>query len=170
MRILTLALLIPITACAAGNDWPSLARRPGESAPLPATALEPAPIASVSASTVSSVVSSRIAEAARDLVAVRKRWDGQQAATAMAVAAARGAADSSEVAVKAQLEISRFERVGAQIGDLRARLDAISGDLALGAAEGRDSRDTLRELGALIAKVEALRAEHQAAMNRVRNK
>ena len=170
MRILTLALLIPIAACAAGTDWPSLARRPGESAPLPAAALEPAPTAGASASTVSSVVASRIAEAARDLMAVRKRWDGQQAATAIAVGAARGAVDSSEVAIKAQLEISRFERVGAQIGDLRARLDAISGDLALGAAEGRDSRDTLRELGVLIAKVEALRTEHQAAISKVRNK
>ncbi len=170
MRILTLALLIPLTACAAGKDWPSLARRPGESAPLPTIGAPEAPVAANMSDSASPVIAGRIAEAARDLSAVAKRWDQQQTATAAAVAAARGAPDSSEVAVKAQLEISRLERIGAQIGDLRARLDAIGGDLALAAADGRDPKVALRDVGELIGKVEALRREHLAAAADLRGK
>ena len=53
--------------------------------------------------------------------------------------------------------------MGAQIGDLRIRLDAIGGELAIGAAGGRESGAALRELGGLIGKVETLRADDTGA-------
>lgn len=164
MRTSILALTLLLTACTAGSDWPSLARRPGESAPLPEAAPATAPAASADVSSASAlVVSGRLAEATRDFTAVERRWEQQNSATAAAVAAARGTAEGSVTATKAQLELSRFERVGAQIGDLRVRLDSIGGDLAVSAAAGRDAGGELRQLGALIGKVEALRTQHKAA-------
>ncbi len=164
MRIPILALTLLLTACAAGGDWPSLARRPGESAPLPEAAPATAPAAPADVSSTSApVVSGRLAEATRDFAAIEKRWEQQNSATGAAVAAAKGSAEGSVPATKAQLELSRFERVGAQIGDLRVRLDSIGGDLAVSAASGSNAAGELRELGALIGKVEALRAQHKAA-------
>jgi hypothetical protein len=172
MRIPFVALLMLLPACTAGSDWPSLARRPGESAPLPSATAPDAAVAASNAASggVSSVIAGRMVEASREIAAVAKRWQRQQAATASAVAAAQGAADSSEGAVKAQLELSRLDRIGAQISDLRTRLDAIGGDMALTAADGQETGAALRELGGLIGTVEALRTDHLAAVRQLRAK
>jgi hypothetical protein len=171
MRISLVALLL-LPACTAGSDWPSLARRPGESAPLPsADAPDAATAASNTASGgVSSAIAGRMVDASREIAAVAKRWQRQQAATTSAVTAAHGAADSSEVAVKAQLELSRLDRIGAQISDMRTRLDAIAGDLALTAADGQETGAGFRELGGLIGTVETLRKDHLAAVSQLRAK
>ena len=170
MRLPLIALLTALTACTAGSDWPSLARRPGESAPLPSAATPDSATAAVSAPSggVPSVIAGRMIEASRESAAVAKRWQGQRAATASAVAAAQGTADSSDAAVKAQLELSRLDRIGAQISDLRTRLDSIGGDLALAAVDGHETGAALRELGGLISTVEALRNDHLAAVSQLR--
>ena len=161
--VAALAVLLSLAACSAGGDWPSLARRPGESAPLPeaapTTAPVETPVTTAASGPAPAVTSGRLAEATRDFAGIEKRWQTQSAATETAVAAARGTSAGNPAATKAELELSRLDRVGAQIADLRTRLDGIGGDLALSAASGADVASMLRELGALIARVETLRAE-----------
>jgi hypothetical protein len=160
-------LLLATAGCAATADgsWPSLARRPGEieagsrgaaepapaTAPTAAPAGDPAPVA---------VAAGRTAEAAREFDAVLVRWQTQRTATEAAVAAARGAAPSSAAWAKAQLELTRLERLGSEIGDLRDRTDAIAGDLAQAAAGGSDVAAALAAAGALITRIEAARTAH----------
>lgn len=167
-RLLPL-LLLAATGCAATADgqWPSLARRPGEiesgtraaepaqaSTSPPAPAGDPAPVA---------VAAGRTADAAREFGEVDARWQRQRAATEAAVTAARGAAPSSAAWAKAQLELTRLERIGAEIGELRDRTDAIAGDLAQAATQGSDVAAALQATGALILRIENARVAHLQA-------
>jgi hypothetical protein len=160
-RLIFLAL-IALAACAQSKgNWPSLAPRAIESAP---------PITLAAAATTSAVppapvldAGGRLAVVGRDLDALEKRWQGQAKTTAAAVTAAKGAATSSDVWSTAQLELTALDQLGNQIGDLRVRLDAIAGSLALSAANGADVSATLKATGAMIARVDALRIQHSQA-------
>lgn len=173
-NILFLALVLSGCATAPGGDWPSLAQRPGETtagalaaqAPAAGTST-PAPAPSVNSAVVA-IANTRLGEVERDLVTVTKRWQQQRGATQAAVSAARGSKPSSEPWSKAQLELSRMEKIGAELSELRERLDAIAGDLAAGAAGGSDVSTPLTATGRLIDRVEALRAEHGQAFDAAR--
>ena len=165
-------LLLGLTGCAATADgqWPSLARRPGEvesgapagpAPPEPAVATaspgDPAPVA---------VAASRTVDAAREFAEVEARWQRQRGVTEAAVAAGRGAAPSSAAWAKAQLELTRLERIGAEIADLRDRADAIAGDLAQAAARGSDVAAALAATGSLIVRIDAARVAHLGLFER----
>lgn len=163
MRLPALILLVlPACAATAEGQWPSLARRPGEAesaSPAVAAPAEPLPVASGDAS-AAAVASGRVAEVARELEQLNARWQRQRDDTEAAVTAARGAAASSQPWARAQLELTRFERLGAEMLELRDRLDAIAGDLALASAQGGEVKAVLDQAGQLILQLEAGRAEH----------
>ena len=69
----------------------------------------------------------------------------------------------SEVWSTAQLELTRLNQLGNQIDDMRVRLDRIAGDLAVAANGGADARVAIAATGAMIARVQALGAQHVAA-------
>lgn len=166
----TLLLLLTTAGCAATADgeWPSLARRPGEiesgtraAPPLQAAAPETTvPEAPAGDAAPVAVAAGRTAAAAREFDEVEARWQSQRGATEAAVSAARGAAPSSQAWSKAQLELTRLERIGAEIAELRDRTDTIAGDLAQAAAQGSDVQAALAATGTLIARIEAGRAAH----------
>jgi hypothetical protein len=159
-------ILLAAAGCAATADgqWPSLARRPGEVEsgaravpPEPAAAETPAPAGDAAPV---AVAAGRTAAAAREFDEVEARWRQQREATDAAVAAAKGAAPNSAAWSKAQLELTRLERIGAEITELRDRLDAIAGDLAQAATQNSDVGAALQATGAVIGRVEAARAAH----------
>lgn len=158
ISLVGLALLSGCAGAMPEGRWPSLARRPGEMVQTAAAAapVEP-PAATVAA--VSAAAGPQLATIERDLAALDKRWRAQAVTTRGAVAAARGAAAESERWSDAQVELSRLEQIGAQLGDMRSRLDGVAGDLA--ASDG--SAESLRRVGALITRLEGLRAEHRTA-------
>ena len=161
-----LFLLLATAGCAATaqGEWPSLARRPGEieSGARAAPAAEPPAETSAPAGDPApdAVAAGRTADAAREFDEVRARWERQRTATEAAVAAARGTTPSSQAWAKAQLELTRLERIGAEMSDLRDRADAIAGDLAQAATQGTDVRAALEAVGALIGRIETARAAH----------
>jgi hypothetical protein len=162
-RLIFLAL-IALAACAQSKgNWPSLAPRAIEATP-PITLAA----ASVTAAVPSAPVldaNARLATVGRDLDALEKRWQAQAKTTATAVAAAKGTATSSDAWSAAQLELTALDQLGNQIADMRGRLDAIAGSLALSTTNGADVSAALKATGTLIARVEALRAQHQTAFN-----
>jgi uncharacterized protein (UPF0335 family) len=89
------------------------------------------------------------------------RWQKQREATRGAVAAAGNAAASSQPWARAQLELTRLERLGAELSDLRDRLNAVAGELAVASAQGSDVKTVLDRAGALISRVDTARTEHQ---------
>lgn len=160
-----LPLVLTLSACAAADgEWPSLAKRPGELAPQAAVALSgagaaPASGGEATAAAAPVVVSARLAEATADVERAAQRLAEAQRNADSAAAAAAGASAGSEAAAKAQLELSRLERAGAQIIDLRDRLDALAGDAALAASGGANVSGDVAALGRLIARADALRAD-----------
>lgn len=167
-RVVPFAIVLMLSACAAGaeGEWPSLARRPGEvesgSTLVEATPpAEPAATGPAGNAAVPVVAIGRIDEAARNFEQVSTRWKQQSSATQAAVAAARGAAVSSQPWSHAQLELTRLERLGAELSDLRSQLGAVAGDLAVASTQGVDVKAALDRAGALIARVDAARDEHR---------
>lgn len=163
-----LAACLLLTACAgAGGNWPSLARRPAEkiAAGLSAPEVEgmSADAATAAPSSTATIAVARISDADRDLAAIEARWKRQRAATEAAVVTARNAARDSDAWSGAQLELSRFGKIGAQAADARERLNAIAGDLASAAASGTEVSASLTATGRLIARADALLADHAKA-------
>ena len=62
---------------------------------------------------------------------LRSDWPGQQRATARATAAAAGQRPDSDAAGERELQISRLDKLAGQLGEIRARLDGVAGDLAV---------------------------------------
>ena len=155
-----------LTACAAGSgEWPSLAKRPGEAA----VAAGPAAGAGDSAvAAPAAVIAGRVQDASRDLDRLAERLTAQTATTSAAARAARGSGAASELAATAQLELSRLERIGAQLSDLRDRLDALAGDAAVAAAQTGLAPAELAAIGRLIQRTEALHAGFAAAFEAAR--
>ena len=161
--ILLLALTLVACAAGPGGNWPSLAKRPAEKI---AAGLASAPAAAAVPSTpdapppTAPVAMARVAEAGTDLDALDKRWAAQKATTEDAVAKAKTAARESDAWSTAQVELTRFQKVGGQATDIRSRLDAIAGDLASAAAKGEDVSAPLAAAGKLIDRADALAARH----------
>lgn len=159
-------LMLPACAATAEGEWPSLARRPGEAesgspaaeAPPPVT--DPGATGPAGAMISPAVAVGRIDEAARNLEQISARWQRQSTETQTAVAAAQGTAVGSQPWSRAQLELTRLERIGAELADLRDQLDAVAGELAVASTQGGDVKSALDRAGALIARVEQARAEH----------
>jgi predicted amidohydrolase len=152
MRILLLSAFL-LTGCAAADgEWPSLARRPAEVVVAPAP--EAAPAVPAASAPVPAAITARIEAAAREADEIAERLKAQIAV----VAAARGGAAGSPGWAALQLEISRLEKIGNQLAEARRGADAIAGDLA---AAGADALAA----GALIARIESLRAEYQSAFD-----
>ncbi|MGI4880412.1 MAG: hypothetical protein ACRYG4_23340, partial [Janthinobacterium lividum] len=74
----------------------------------------------------------------------------------------KGSKADSEQWAKAQLELTRLERLGSQLGDLREKLDAIAGKLAAAAGDGADVTMPLKATGGVIGRVDVLQAEFDA--------
>jgi hypothetical protein len=163
---LLVLLLLPACASNADGEWPSLARRPGEitaaeeAAEPAATTAQATPATQATPSTIATAAAARIADAARELQEVETRWQRQRTATQAAVGAAGNAARNSSPWATAQLELTRLERVGAEAADLRDRLDAVAGDLAVAAAGGNDVAGPLRQAGEVIGRIDTLRSQH----------
>jgi hypothetical protein len=174
-------LFVAVTGCAATADgeWPSLARRPGEieggsrgvpvaaaggaAAPAAATPAPPAPGAIASGAADSPAVdaaAARIADISREFGEVEARWQRQRTLLDAAVAAASRAAPDTPEWSKAQLELTRLERLGATMAELRDSANIIAGDLAQGAAAGSDVGAALASAGTLLDRLEAARATH----------
>jgi hypothetical protein len=152
MRVILLAAFL-LTGCAAADgEWPSLARRPAEAvlAPKP-DAPPPARTASVP---VPAAIAARIDAAGREAGEIAERLKAQIAA----VAASPGGKTGSPGWAGLQLQISRLEKIGNQLTEARRMADAIAGDLA---AAGADAAAA----GAIIARIESLRVEYQAAFD-----
>lgn len=171
MRIVPLLpLLLAGCAATADGEWPSLARRPGEietggraepvAEPVAAT---PAPAAPAADDAAVVTAAARIADIAREFAEVQERWGRQRGATDAALAAARSAAANTPAWSKAQLELTRLERLGATMGELGDRANAIAGDLAQASAAGSSVKPALDSAGALISRIETGRAEHLTA-------
>lgn len=172
MRIVPLLpLLLAGCAATADGEWPSLARRPGEietggraepvAEAAPVATAAPAPTAADDAAVVTAAA--RIADIAREFAEVQERWSRQRAGTDAALAAARSAAANTPAWSKAQLELTRLERLGATMAELGDRANAIAGDLAQASAAGSNATPALASAGALISRIETGRAEHLAA-------
>ncbi len=169
---LPLILLVAAVAGCAGKDgtWPSLARRPIEGprpgaaavTPPPAAPGVPAPVVPVAIGDVSA----RLSTIDRDAANLGTRIGEQRATAADAAAAAKGTKPDGEAWAKAQLELTRLERLGNQLPDLRAKLDAIAGELAAAAATGTDVAEPLPATGAVIGRVAALQAEYDTTYAR----
>ncbi|MGL4542564.1 MAG: hypothetical protein ACRCUI_08665 [Polymorphobacter sp.] len=163
MHRLILVALIALPACAnSKGDWPSLAPRPIE-ASVADGAAAPAPAAPVSAA-VATVLQANVQSSAidRDFETLQTRWTVQAKTTSAAVAVARGSAPSSIAWSTAQLELTRLGQIGAQIADLRDRLDRVAGDLAVAASTGADTAAALAATGTMITRVTALASQHAA--------
>lgn len=164
MRHIAPLMLLMLAGCAAAADgeWPSLARRPGEIENGAAAVTVPAPEPALPAGDASAtaVAAGRTADIAREFGDAEARWQRQRGVTETAVAAARGVAPSDPAWAKGQLELTRLERIGAEITELRDRADAVAGDLAQAAATGSDVRAGLEGVGALIARIETARTAH----------
>ena len=156
-------LLLAACAGADGGAWPSLAVRPGEIAPLvPRPEAGTAPVSAAPAprqavDTARDDGAARLAAIERDMQAFAARLTTQLAATARAAAAAKGTAAGSEAGAAGQLELSRLDRLGGQGTDLRDRLDALAGDMALHGEAGA----RLTAVGASINRLEALRTQQR---------
>ncbi len=190
MRRVSPVLLLAVTACAAGGGaWPSLARRPvegprppltaprrcavatgeascapggGESVTAAGTPASPAPAVAAPPVAIDDI-SARLAVIDRDLGDTAARLATQKTATAAAVAAARGRAQTTPEWAKAELERTALDRIGNQIGDVRERLDGVAGTLAAASAGGADVSAPLLATGRLIARTTALTADYEAA-------
>ncbi len=165
MRKSVLLLLLLVAGCA-GKDgtWPSLARRPIEGPRPGAVAAVAAP--PVQAPVVPAAIGdvpAQLATIDRDAANLDTRITEQRAATAASAAAARGTRPDSEARAKAQLDLTRLERLGSQLGDLRGRLDGIAGKLAATAEGGTDVVAPLKSTGASIIRLDAQIAEFDAA-------
>lgn len=191
-RLLLAASLVLLPACATKGDWPTLAQRPGEESgaksldlPPPDTAgaeqasgvevalREPAAGSGASADAAGSppspaagaaaiVAAAKLSELRSDIESVDERWKRQKAAVDTASAKVGGRTEGSAWA-DAQLELSRLDRIGEQISDLRVRLDRVAGDLALASAQGQTVAPALAAAGRAIERVEALRTRHADA-------
>jgi hypothetical protein len=144
MRWPVVLILLGATACAdRGGTWPSLARRPVEGPRTPA-ATAPIPVSTPPAATAAlpppaiGDVPAQLATIDRDAANLGTRIGEQRAAAADAARMAKGTKADGEPWAKAQLELTRLERLGNQLGDLRGRLDGIAGRLAAAAGAGAD--------------------------------
>ena len=188
-----LALLLVVAACGdRGGVWPTLARRPIEG-PLPAAvalprcaaascgdaygsaaaapAVVPSDVAALGADPSVAVeiadIPARLTVIDRDLRDASERLTAQNTATAAAVAAARGAKADSSAASQAEIERTALDRIGNQVGEIRARLDAIAGTLAAASVGGTDVAAPLATTGRLIVRAIALqKASDTAAAGR----
>ncbi|UAJ10452.1 hypothetical protein [Polymorphobacter megasporae] len=177
MRAFLLLLAFVATGCA-GKDgtWPSLARRPIEGS-RPSAAAVGTPVATAAVVTAPAAVPppatgagaaigdvpAQLATIDRDAENLGTRIGEQRAATAEAAKSAKGTKADSEEWAKAQLELTRLERLGNQLGDLRGKLDGIAGKLAAAAGGGADVAAPLKATGAVIGRVDALQAEYDAS-------
>jgi len=181
MRWRPIFLVFLATGCAGnGGSWPSLARRPIEGMRVPPTAKAVSapvtPVTPVTLPTAATVpaplppalgdVPAQLATIDRDAAHLGTRIGDQRGAAADAATAAKGSKADSEAWAKAQLELTRLERLGNQVGDLRGRLDAIAGELAAAAAGGSDVAVPLKATGAVIGRIDAIQAEFEATYSK----
>ena len=122
-----------------------------------------APPRADSASPAVGDVPAQLALVERDLADAAARLAAQRDRASAAVAAARGVPEGSEAWARAETERTALDRVGNQIGDIRARLDGIAGSLAAASAAGTDVAAPLAAAGRLIARATALQADYDAA-------
>ncbi len=99
----------------------------------------------------------------RDLSDAATRLAAQRTTASQAAAAARAAGEGSAAWAQAQVETTALERIGNQIGDIRARLDAIAGTLAAAGAGGTDTAMPLAATGRLITRATALQRDYDSA-------
>lgn len=169
MRSFLILFALVATGCA-GKDgtWPSLARRPIEGPRPSAVTAVPtaAPIATpaLPAALPPAIgdVPAQLATIDRDAGNLGTRMGEQRATVTDAVRAAKGSKADSEQWAKAQLELTRLERLGSQLGDLHEKLDVIAGKLAAAAGSGADVTAPLKATGVVIGRVDALQAEFDA--------
>ena len=178
MRWRPIFLVFLATGCAGnGGSWPSLARRPIEGMRVPPTAKAvSAPVTPMTLPTAAPVpaplppalgdVPAQLATIDRDAAHLGTRIGDQRGAAADAATAAKGSKADSEAWAKAQLELTRLERLGNQVGDLRGRLDAIAGELAAAAAGGSDVAVPLKATGTVIGRIDAIQAEFEATYSK----
>ena len=173
MRYALLIGCLVLAGCAAASDgWPSLARRPIEGVAATATATTAATVtattvaASVPVSAATDLagvdIDSRLTTIERDLDGLDARLAAQAKLVAGAATAAAGARPDSAAGSQAELETSRLGKLDGQVDEVRARLETIAGELAVGAAAGVDVGARLRRTGALIARTSTLAAPARA--------
>lgn len=179
MRLAVLLFLPAIvTGCAGtGGAWPSLAPRPIEKA-TPGDVTSPMVIASAAPALSTSLtpaltphpsspdiadVAARLSTIERDRTELAARVTAQLAETRSAVVA-RGMKTEGDAWSKAQLEVTRLDRLGSQVSDLYGRLNAIAGTLAEVAANGGEVAGPLKATGQAIGRVRALDAEVNAGL------
>ena len=176
MRYTLLIGCLVLAGCAAASDgWPSLARRPIEGVAATATATTAATVTTTTTTTVAASVpvsaatdlagvdiDSRLTTIERDLDGLDARLAAQAKLVAGAATAAAGARPDSAAGSQAELETSRLGKLDGQVDEVRARLETIAGELAVGAAAGVDVGARLRRTGALIARTSTLAAPARA--------
>lgn len=135
--------------------WPSLAKRPAESA-ASGRMLNPATAGAGAGPALPGDAVARLATATRDVDQLEQRWRTQLAKQQITAAghqhAMVEAAAEAEAEAAAQLEAGRRDKLAGQVADARTQIEAITGDLAIAAAAGIDVNGPLRTAGTLLSR------------------
>lgn len=164
MRLSILLSLAMSASCATGvelqagasrQSWPSLAKRPVESA---TPGVIPGRTPDITQSVLPAAdITARLATAGRDISQLEQRWAAQRIATQQALAALPGR-PGGEAEAAAQLETGRLDKLAGQVTDERTQIEAIVGELAMAAATGDDVSVPLRTAGVLLIRCAKLTA------------
>lgn len=172
MRSPLILLALTLAGCSGmnrGGEWPTLAPRPGEIAPMvPRTPLGACPgcgqdVFAAPAAPVPPALLPPPADAAGRLAAIDKAiadveaaYPAQRRATQAAMLAARGAAADSNAAVQAELERSRLESLFLPLAIPSKALDTLADDLA-GRADTESLTARIAALRDRLARLETQR-------------
>ncbi len=144
--------LIAVSACQTPDDYPSLARRPGELAtPAPAPSAAPAPVGDPA-------LAPRLAALAAESQAAHARFAAATPPARTAIAAARGSAVGSEAWARASTALVALESARGQTAGVLADLDSL---YIAGQTEGRE----VSAVAPVRAEVEALLADEDKVLS-----
>lgn len=167
-----LALALVLSSCASGADYPSLARRDAEritAERVTGTAQVATPAPSPPAAPPSPQLAGRVAQLVEQARASHQRFTARRGATERLVGAARGAAVASESWSVATTAVADLEAARNGTATALAELDQIYVAEAVTAAEtGETGNVDMASTGR--AQVEALAAEEQATIDRLRGR
>ncbi len=156
-----------VTACTQaprkGENWPTLAPRPGEAMaaapgcggcgpgapPLPVPVRSAEPLRALPAD-----AGARLAAVEAALKPIEDKLPRQAAETRRAVTVARGRSENDDATVAAELQRTRLEALTLALPDLQERLDTLSAEI-----DGIDGAEPIKaQIAALSARVAAAQA------------
>jgi hypothetical protein len=166
--LLPLALLLPLAACAAAQDYPSLARRPAERASGTAQPVAPeAPPAPPSPP--SPELTARLSQLVEQARAAHQRFVAKRPATERAVASGGGGAPGSEGWAVATVALSSLEAARSDAQVALADLDRLYTAETIAASETGDHAKATA-IAAARDQVKALVTEQDEVLDGLRGR